>query len=226
MILWFLNCYYNIKLKESFLLSGMENINKTAAAAEALLFVYGEPMEIKKISEILRISEDETKTALNHLSQELQSDSRGLLVSFSGTRAQIITKPEFFSSIEGLVKDEYEENITPAALETLSLVAYLGPIPRSQIDYFRGVNSTYTLRNLLMRGLVERVSDQSRSASDGEARPFGRPHMPFYQASFDLLKHLGLSNIEELPDYEKFKEIIAKSVETDQVNPQNESASL
>jgi len=74
------------------------------------------------------------------------------------------------------------------------LIAYLGPISRAQIDYFRGVNSSFILRNLLMRGLIERVSESAdRSYS--------------YQISFDLLKHLGISKIEDLPDYLKYREL-------------------
>lgn len=179
----------------------MDDIKKISAAAEALLFIYGEPVEMKKLSEILGITIENAKIALSDLSDNLKSEGRGLNLIFSGDRVQLVTKPEFFTLIENLVKDEYEENLTPAALETLSIVAYLGPVPRSQIDYFRGVNSTYSLRNLMMRGLIERSFNE------------GRPHIPLYGASFDLLKHLGLSNVEELPDYDKFKEIIAKAAE-------------
>lgn len=174
----------------------MDDIKKISGAMEALLFIYGEPIEIKKLAELLEIEKEQTETALKDLEEDLKINSRGLTLISQGSKVQLITKPEFAKTVEKMVKEEYEENLTQAALETLSLVAYLGPIPRSQIDYFRGVNSSYILRNLMMRGLVEKVSDKKN------------PHVVFYQPAFDLLKHFGISKIEELPDYEKFREIV------------------
>lgn len=174
------------------------DINKISGAIEALLFVYGEPMEIRKIAQVLELEPEFLKPALDNLDQELKNDGRGLYLVLSESKVQLATKPDFAPFAEKLVKEEYEENLTPAALETLSLVAYLGPVPRAQIDYFRGVNSSYTLRNLMMRGMIEKSSDSKHV------------NVPHYQASFDLLKHLGVSRIEELPDYEKFKEIMPK----------------
>ena len=188
----------------------MEDTKNISGAVEALLFIYGEPLETKKIAEILGLEKEQVKTALETLSQALKSEDRGLVLISEDSRAQLATKPEFKQSIEKLIKEEYEENLTPAALETLSLIAYLGPVPRAQVDYFRGVNSAYTVRNLMMRGLVERVSDHKN------------PHAPSYQASFDLLKHLGVSKIDELPDYQKFQEIISKEAKETQ-EAQNQS---
>ena len=98
---------------------------------------------------------------------------------------------------EKLAKEEFKEDLTPAALETLSVVAYLGPMPRSMIDYVRGVNSSFMLRNLLMRGLVERTLSEKRK------------NVYEYRVSFDFLKHMGIGTIGELPEYEKYKNILA-----------------
>jgi len=95
--------------------------------------------------------------------------------------------------MEEFIKDEFREDLTPASLETLSLISYLGPVSRAQIDYYRGVNSSFILRSLLMRGLVERYNDPQRA------------NVYLYQASFDLLKYLGISRVEDLPEYEKFR---------------------
>ena len=139
---------------------GMENTNKISAAIEAVLFVYGEPMEIKKITKLLKTDETTVKEALKNLEQEFSVENRGLKLIFkdspAGGSVQLATKPDFTSFLENFIKEEFKENLTPASLETLSLIAYLGPVSRAQIDYYRGVNSTFILRSLLIRGLVER----------------------------------------------------------------------
>ncbi len=191
-----------------------ENKKNITAEIEALLFVYGEELEVKKIAKIIsradggqakgvnKVSEAEVKEAINEL-QKKYSDSGGLILLFSdppasragspGSKVQLATKPEFASLMEDFIKDEFKEDLTPASLETLSLIAYLGPVSRAQIDYYRGVNSSFILRNLLMRGLVERYTDPQRA------------NIYLYQASFDLMKYLGISKMEDLPEYEKFK---------------------
>jgi segregation and condensation protein B len=163
------------------------NNQKIIAALEAILFSYGEPMEIKKISGLLKTGEDETKQAIEELQKIIESEERGLRLLFQDDKVQLATKPEFSGFLEEFIKEEFKENLTPAALETLSLIAYLGPVTRAKIDYFRGVNSSFTIRNLMIRGLVERVEGSYQ-----------------YQASIDLIKHLGLSKMEELPEYERF----------------------
>ena len=175
----------------------LEDIKKTTAAVEALLFVYGEPMEIKKIAKLLKIGEAAVKEALKNLEQEFSAEDRGLKLiskdSPAGGSVQLATKPDFTSFLENFIKEEFKENLTPASLETLSLIAYLGPVSRAQIDYYRGVNSTFILRSLLIRGLIERYPDPKRT------------NIYLYEVGFDLLKYLGISKVEELPEYEKFK---------------------
>lgn len=169
------------------------------AALEALLFVHGDPLEIKKISSVLQADAGDVDRAIATLAGHLEQAGRGLMLVRQESRVQLATKPAFSSLVEHLIKDEFEEKLTPAALETLSLIAYLGPISRARVDYLRGVNSSYSIRNLLMRGLVEKTTDPQS------------PHITAYRVSFDLLKHLGVASIEDLPDYQKFKSISDES---------------
>ena len=167
-----------------------ENFNKIGnltAALEALLFSYGDPMDIDKIVKLLNVKPEDVKNSLENLQKDLENENRGLSLIFQNDKVQLATKPEFSGFLEEFIKEEFKENLTPAALETLSLIAYFGPVTRAKVDYFRGVNSSFTIRNLMMRGLIERVEGSYQ-----------------YQASIDLIKHLGLSKIEELPEYEKF----------------------
>ena len=176
-------------------MSYAEQPSAAVAALEALLFAYGEPLEVKKIAVLLAVDPTVVETAIAALADQLKRDDRGLLLIQQGPRVQLATKPIFAALVEHLVKDAFEEKLTSAALETLSLVAYLGPISRARVDYLRGVNSSYSIRNLLLRGLIEKTSDPQQ------------PAIVAYQASFDLLKHLGVASIEDLPDYQNYKAI-------------------
>ncbi len=171
--------------------------NNLTAALESLLFIYGEPMDFKKIAEFLEIKKEDLEEIINNFENKLKTDnSRGLILNRIGEQIQLATKPDFHKFGEKIVKEEIKENLTPAALETLSIVAYNGPVARSMIDYLRGVNSSYILRNLLVRGLVDRYPDPQRS------------YVFLYNVSFDFLKHMGLAKQEELPDFQKYKEVL------------------
>jgi len=170
-----------------------ENENNILASIEAILFVYGEPLQIKRIAEILKTENEKIKSALDELSKNFENENRGLRLIFSDDSVQLATKPELSGLLENFIKEEFKENLTPAALETLALIAYLAPISRSQIDYYRGVNSSFIVRSLLIRGLVERKSDEKRA------------NAYLYEPSFDLLKYLGISKKEDLPECEKYK---------------------
>lgn len=170
--------------------------NTKIAELEALLFYYGEPISIIRLSKLLSVSTAMCKTLVENLEEVYQSDARGLTVLKESENVQLVTKPSVKTVCEALVKEEFRETLTPAALETLSIIAYLGPIPRSTVDYIRGVNSAFSVRNLLMRGLIDRATDTK----------LGNAFL--YRASSQFLSHMGLSSIEMLPEYEKFKNIL------------------
>lgn len=167
-----------------------------AAAIEALLFIYGEPMEIKRVAKAVGENEAKVKEALALLKNDCAGENRGLTLIINDNRAELATKPRHSGLFESMLKEELHENLTPAAIETLAVIAYAGPVPRSVIDYIRGVNSSFILRALLMRGLIERSQDPKHGSAY------------LYRSSFELLRHLGISNTEELPEHGKFKGLV------------------
>jgi len=177
----------------------MENI---LSKIEAVLFAYGEPISIEKLAKILNIKSEELEVALNNLSVELSRAERGITLIKNNNKIQLATKPELTKLLEDIVKQEFTEDLTPAALETISIIAYSGPISRADIEYIRGVNSSFTIRNLLLRGLIERTVDPKRA------------NAYIYTASFDLIKRLGLSSTNDLPDYEKYRQMVKNLHET------------
>ena len=165
---------------------------------EAILFFRGEPESLKKLSGILGISIDEVKQGIETLKNRLQES--GLTVVTKDDEVMLATRTEASPLIEGLVKEELSRDLGKAGLETLSIVLYKGPIARREIDYIRGVNSQFILRNLMVRGLVEKITDQK------DERRF------LYRPTFELLQMLGVSNIVDLPEYSKVQEEIATLV--------------
>lgn len=166
---------------------------------ESLLFISGAPLSESRILKLLKAKEGQLNfeglnaenvlAALNELQTEYGQNGRGLRLIGKDGEWQIATAPENASVVDDFVKSEFEEELTKAGLETLAIVAYKSPVSRAEIDNIRGVNSSFILRNLLIRGLVERI-DNPR-----DARSY------LYRPSFDFLKHLGLSKIEDLPNY-------------------------
>ncbi len=176
----------------------MPSTKNLSSKIEALLFIYGEPLALQKIAKTLGVSEEAVAEALRVLETAMAGDDRGLFLVRDKEKVQLTTKPEFGSLLESIMKEELRENLTPAALETLSIVAYAGPMTRAEIDYIRGVNSSFSLRNLSIRGLVERHPDPKRG------------NVYLYNPSFDLLKFLGVAKVEDLPEFERFHQLIEK----------------
>ncbi|MDQ3077100.1 MAG: SMC-Scp complex subunit ScpB [bacterium] len=157
------------------------------AEIESILFWKGEAISLKKIASILNKTEEEIKTGLTELDQKLVG--RGLQLVYKEDEVMLGTRNEMSSIIEGLTKEELVRDLGKAGLETLAIILYRGPVYRRDIDYIRGVNSNFILRNLLVRGLIEKVH------APHDQRSF------MYKPTFELLTHLGISKLEDLPSY-------------------------
>lgn len=156
---------------------------------EAILFAYGEPMNIPRLSSMLGAAEEEVRAAVLGLREALKQNFRGLVVIERGDEVQLGTRPEYGDILQKFFQEEFHRDLTPAALETLSIVIYRGPISRPSIDAIRGVNSSFMLRSLLLRGLIDREPDPRRH------------NVWLYRHSLDFLKLLGITNREELPEF-------------------------
>jgi len=156
---------------------------------EGLLFYKGEDVSIKKLSEILSVTEEEIKEALKKLEQSLVG--RGIVLVFKEDRVVLGITGELSPLIESIRKEEIAKELSKAALETLSIVMYKNGVSRSEIDYIRGVNSSFILRNLLVRGLVEKVIDSKDSRKI------------LYRPTFETLSYMNITSIEQLPNYEQ-----------------------
>lgn len=167
---------------------------------EAVLLFKNEPISVVDLAKWLSANPKEVKEALESLRQFY--DKRGMVIVFDGEQATFGTHPEISELIGKLQKEEFSSSLTKAALETLSIVLYRGPVSRREIDHIRGVNSGFILRSLLIRGLVERIEPSANSRSYG------------YQPTLKLLEHLGVTRREDLPRFDNAFKSLQEFIET------------
>ncbi len=155
---------------------------------EAILFFKGESMSRKKLSEFLGVGQLEMNESLEKLKENLKN--RGIVLQEKENEITLGTAPELSDLIEKLQKEELNKELSKASLETLSIILYKKGVSRSLIDYIRGVNSSFTLRALSVRGLIEKNIDPE------DNRRY------IYRPTFELLSFMGVKSVQELPDYE------------------------
>ena len=154
---------------------------------ETLLFIAQRPLTIKKIAELIKSTPHDVKEALEPLSADYAGGARGIVLILHNESAEFATSPENAPIVKEYTNDESSGELTRAGLETLTIIAYRGPMTKSAIEQIRGVNCTIVLRNLAIRGYIEAMGDE-RSEK-------------MYSASFDFLRHLGIASVSDLPDY-------------------------
>lgn len=169
-----------------------------AALIEAIIFVASGPVPLSRIGNALDMTPGAVKKMLRLLDERYTSS--GLRLQWSDNAVQLTTAPEASQVIERFLGLETPTSrLSPAALEVLSIIAYMQPITRPQIDDIRGVNSDGALRTLLSKGLLEEIG-----RLDGPGRPI------LYGTTPDFMQHFGLNKLEELPQL--------ASPKTDKVN--------
>ncbi len=155
-----------------------------AAQIEGVLFFRATPVKLAQLAQLFDVEVATIEAALNELVVSLQG--HGIAVLRTETEVQLATAPALDARIEGMRRDELKRDIGKAGAETLAIVLYRGPISRAEIDRIRGVNSGFILRNLMVRGLIDRTTE-------------GRGHT--FTITPTLLAHLGIGHKTELPNY-------------------------
>lgn len=161
------------------------------ASLEAILFMYGAPIKITKVCEILAAPRKDVLESCQDLAKEYTDRSAGLRIIIHEDSLQMVTEKSQHEMIEKFTKKELEGDLTNPALEVLAIVAYRGPLSKPDVEAIRGVNCSFTLRNLLLRGLIERVPHPTDKRTK------------LYHVTHDFLRSLGLESIEQLPHWEK-----------------------
>ncbi len=157
---------------------------------ESLLFISNHPLSLNKLAELCGATKDEVTKELDILFAEYDAKEKGINIQKISTNYQMITNSENGKLVGDFLKEEVTGELTPASLETLTVIAYRGPITRTELELIRGVNCSIILRNLMMRGLIEEIEDKEQMVSK-------------YQITFDFMKHLGINEATQLPDFAK-----------------------
>ena len=156
------------------------------ALVESLLFVASEPSPIERLASVLQATPEQVEEALRTLDE--QYTGRGLRLQRKRQRVQLVTNPDAADAVRQFLGLELTGKLSPAALETLAIVAYRQPVTRAQVEAVRGVNSDSVIRTLVNRGLIE---------EQGRLDQAGRPII--YGTTFDFLQQFGLSSLDQLP---------------------------
>ena len=165
------------------------------AMLEGLLFLSGdEGITPLDVSEILEIDENEAEELMGQLTLKKESEESGLKIEILGNKYKLTTKEEHKDIYKKLIVLE-DPKLSDSALETLAIIAYNEPITRVLVDEIRGVSSSYVVRKLLVKGLIEELG-----RSDAPGRPM------LYQTSSKFLDYFGLSSREELPEIKEIEE--------------------
>jgi len=172
-------------------------MNERATQIEALLFALGKPLSRSDLAEMLACSAAEVEEAL----ETLRQGSRGVVLVDDGTVLELRVAPSVTEVVEQVRKQDYSRDIGRAGLEVLAAILYRGPLSRSEIDFIRGVNSSQTVRTLLMRGLIQKTANPKSTGRGGFV----------YEPTTEALATLGVTHLSDLPDYQgvqnKLKEL-------------------
>lgn len=165
----------------------------TEQLIEAILFYKTEPVKVEDLAKILDKEITVIEQFLDNLSDNLQS--RGVTLLRQDNLVSLGTNKEASELIESIRKEELTKELGKAGLETLTIIIYLNPVSRAEIDYIRGVNSSFIIRNLMIRGLIDRIKDNKKGY--------------LYKPTIELLSYLGVDKIENLPNYQPTRDSLS-----------------
>lgn len=181
--------------------------HELTAVLESLLFVSGDPISAKRLTEALEgISLVRVRDALDTLTKNYNASGRGLRIVEVAGGYQIATRSECAPWIRSLDKIKAATRLSKSALETLAIAAYKQPVTRGEIELIRGVDSAGVLRTLMERRIIKIV---------GRREGVGRPIL--YGTTQDFLRFFGLKDLSDLPNLKDLKEIAR---ETNGVDPE------
>lgn len=163
---------------------------------EALIFAWGDPIEVKEIANFFEAE----ISIVNKIIEELKTDyhERGIRLQVAGGLVTFSTNPEYGESIKSFGIQVLKKNITEANMETLSVIAYLGPTTKAVVDNVRGVNSDGSIQNLLKNELICEV---------GRLKAPGKPFV--YKVTDKFLMTFNIESLDDLPplmDRDEIKE--------------------
>lgn len=156
---------------------------------ESLLFIVDRPLSLKELADFTKEDIETVKSCVDELINEYNLRDGGIKIIGNDVQVQMVVNPKNYEWVKKFSREEFSGELTPASLETLSIIAYRGPISRDELEQIRGVNCAIILRHLMIKGLIIEES--------------GLDNKPLYRLSLDFIRQLGINKLSELPDYER-----------------------
>ena len=172
------------------------------SAFEAMLFVWGDPLDVKIAAEVFNIDWKEAYEYFKELQKEYAEQERGIAIREIDKSFQFCTNPDNSEYIERLCTPVKEQRLTQSAMEVLAIVAYKQPVTKGEIESIRGIKCDRVIEGLTKKDLIEEV---------GRSTGIGRPIL--YGTTKVFLKHFGFKNLKELPEIEDISDILREAPE-------------
>lgn len=177
---------------------------------QSILFVASKPLSVKYLAQITEQPIAQISASLLELMEEHKNS--GIILLEANGEYQFATNSENSTVVKNFLNADLREKLTDATVEVLSIIAYRQPISKTEIEAIRGVNSQYSIRHLLMRGLIEKIPNPNDSRGS------------LYQITSEFLQQMGINSIKDLPEFEKLVENI--KLPENQVNTQTPPVNL
>ncbi len=179
------------------------------AAFESMMFVWGEPLDVKLAAEIFNVNWRDAYDCFCELAREYEEEGRGIRIREVNKRFQFVTAEENVEYIERLCTPVKHKRLSQSALEVLAIIAYKQPVTRGEIEAIRGIKCERVIEGLQRKELVAEV---------GRSTGIGRPIL--YGTTDVFLKNFGFKNLKELPDIEDIEEAMNSDEPADSVDLQ------
>lgn len=184
-------------------------MTKLAETINAILFYESDSLKISELALIAHESEEDIKNSLNEIIAVYNTPDSSLNLLVHNDSYQFVLTGSARELILEQDKLEREGELSRAALETLSTIIYLGQATKNEVDYIRGVQSSYMLRVLLSRGLIARSGVNTN-----------KTRSTVYIPTIETLRYMGLSSIEDMPDYEKIHNDLLAATNNSNIIPE------
>ncbi len=167
------------------------------SAIESILFVWGEPLDVKLVAEVFNITWKEAYEYLKELADEYEQERRGICIREADKCFQFVTREENSIFIEKFCTPVKDKRLSTSAMEVLAIIAYKQPVTRAEIDSIRGVKSERVIEGLEKKNFI---------CEAGRSSAIGRPIL--YGTTRLFLEKFGLKNIKELPEIQNIENVI------------------
>lgn len=170
-------------------------MNQLEAALEAVLFASGDAIPVERLANAVEADPQDVEAALVKMADAYDFEQRGIMLMRLGEKVQLCSRPSFAASVRRAMESRRPPQLTPAALEVLTIVAYRQPVTRAYIEQLRGVDSGGTVSSLTEKGLIEEA---------GRLDVPGRPIL--FRTTDAFLRTFSISSLSELPELPELTE--------------------